>query len=47
MKKKRLTISKLVKMAYKETKRSSLAIYLILRFLVIVCKMVSQYGIIP
>ena len=37
MKKKRLTISKLVKMAYKETKRSSLAIYLILRFLVIVC----------
>ena len=37
MKKKRLKISKLVKMAYKETKRSSLAIYLILRFLVIVC----------
>ena len=37
MKKKRLIISKLVKMAYKETKRSSLAIYLILRFLVIVC----------
>ena len=41
MKKKRLSVSKLVKMAYKETKRSSLAIYLILRFLVIVC-MVSQ-----
>ena len=37
MKKKRLIISKLIKMAYKETKRSSLAIYLILRFLVIVC----------
>ena len=37
MKKKRLTISKLVKMAYKETKRSSLAIYLILRFLVVIC----------
>ena len=37
MKKKKLSVSKLVKMAYKETKRSSLAIYLILRFLVIVC----------
>lgn len=35
--KKRLNVQKLIKMAYKETKRSSLAIYLILRFLVIVC----------
>ena len=35
--KKRLNVQKLIKMAYKETKRSSLAIYLILRFLVILC----------
>lgn len=37
MKKKKLKINELVKMAYKETKRSSLAIYLILRLLVIIC----------
>lgn len=37
MNKKRYKIQKLIKMAYKETKRSSLAIYLIMRFLVIVC----------
>ena len=35
--KKRINAQKMIKMAYKETKRSSLAIYLILRFLVIVC----------
>ena len=35
--KKKINVQKLVKMAYKETKRSSLAIYLILRFLVILC----------
>ena len=35
--KKRINVQKMIKMAYKETKRSSLAIYLILRFLVIVC----------
>ena len=34
---KRINVQKMIKMAYKETKRSSLAIYLILRFLVIVC----------
>lgn len=32
--KKKINVQKLIKMAYKETKRSSLAIYLILRFLV-------------
>ena len=35
--KKRINAQKMNKMAYKETKRSSLAIYLILRFLVVVC----------
>lgn len=35
--KKKINVQKLIKMAYKETKRSSLAIYLILRFLVILC----------
>lgn len=37
MKKNKYKISKLIKMAYKETKRSSLAVYLLLRFLVILC----------
>ncbi len=37
MKKKKYRIPELIKIAYKETKRSSLAIYLILRFLVIAC----------
>lgn len=37
MNKKIYKIQKLIKMAYKETKRSSLAIYLIMRFLVILC----------
>lgn len=37
MNKKIYKIPKLIKMAYKETKRSSLAIYLIMRFLVIIC----------
>lgn len=37
MNKKIYKIQKLIKMAYKETKRSSLAIYLLMRFLVIVC----------
>ncbi|CDE49184.1 uncharacterized protein BN665_00376 [Firmicutes bacterium CAG:460] len=35
--KKRINAQKMIKMAYKETKRSSLAIYLILRFLVVIC----------
>lgn len=35
--KKRINAQKMIKMAYKETKRSSLAIYLILRFLVVLC----------
>ena len=35
--KKRINAQKLIKMAYKEKKRSSLAIYLILRFLVVIC----------
>lgn len=35
--KKRINVQKMIKMAYKETKRSSLAIYLILRFLVVIC----------
>ncbi len=35
--KKKVKIQKLIKMAYKETKRSSLAIYIVLRFLVILC----------
>lgn len=35
--KRKYKITELIKMAYKETKRSSLAIYLILRFLVIAC----------
>lgn len=34
---KRINAQKMIKMAYKETKRSSLAIYLILRFLVVIC----------
>ena len=37
MKKKKIKVQKLIKMAYQETRRSSLAIYIILRFLVIVC----------
>ena len=37
MKKKKIKVQKLIKMAYQETRRSSLAIYLILRFLVILC----------
>lgn len=37
MKKKKYNIPKLIKMAYQETKRGSLVIYLILRFLVIIC----------
>lgn len=37
MKRRRYKVQELIKMAYKETKRSSLAIYLILRFLVILC----------
>lgn len=37
MKKRKYRVQKLIKMAYQETKRSSLAIYLLLRFLVIVC----------
>ena len=32
-----MKVQKLIKMAYKENKRSSLAIYLVLRFLVILC----------
>ena len=32
-----IKVQKLIKMAYKETKRSSLAVYLLMRFLVIVC----------
>ena len=35
--KKRINAQKMIKMAYKETKSSSLAIYLILRFLVVIC----------
>ena len=35
--KKRINAQKMIKMAYKETKRGSLAIYLILRFLVVIC----------
>lgn len=35
--KKRINAQKMIKMAYKETKRRSLAIYLILRFLVVIC----------
>ncbi len=41
MKKKKINVQKMIKLAYKETKRSSLAIYLILRFLVILC-MIAQ-----
>lgn len=37
MKKKKIKVNQLVKMAYKETKRSSLFIYLLMRFLVILC----------
>lgn len=37
MDKKKIKIQKLIKMAYKETKRSSLAVYIVLRFLVILC----------
>ena len=37
MKKKKIKVQKLIKMAYQETRRSSLAIYIILRFLVILC----------
>lgn len=32
-----IKVQRLIKMAYKETKRSSLAVYLLMRFLVIVC----------
>lgn len=37
MKKKLYKNQKLIRMAYKETKRSSLVVYLIMRFLVIIC----------
>lgn len=37
MKNKKINVQKVIKMAYKENKRSSLVIYLILRFLVIIC----------
>ncbi len=37
MRKKKFRFTELIRIAYKETKRSSLAIYLILRFLVIAC----------
>lgn len=37
MNKKKVNVQKLIKMTYKENKRSSLVIYLILRFLVIIC----------
>ena len=37
MKREKIKVQKLIKMAYQETRRSSLAIYLILRFLVILC----------
>ena len=37
MKNKKINVQKAIKMAYKENKRSSLVIYLILRFLVIIC----------
>ena len=37
MKNKKINVQKAIKMTYKENKRSSLAIYLILRFLVIIC----------
>lgn len=37
VKNKKINIQKLIKMTYKENKRSSLVIYLILRFLVIIC----------
>ena len=37
MKDKKINVQKAIKMTYKENKRSSLVIYLILRFLVIIC----------
>ena len=37
MNKKKVNVQKLIKVTYKENKRSSLVIYLILRFLVIIC----------
>lgn len=37
MKNKKMNVQKAIKMTYKENKRSSLVIYLILRFLVIIC----------
>lgn len=37
VKNKKINVQKAIKMAYKENKRSSLVIYLILRFLVIIC----------
>lgn len=37
MKNKKINVQKAIKMTYKENKRSSLVIYLILRFLVIIC----------
>lgn len=37
MKREKIKVQKLIKMAYQETRRSSLAIYIILRFLVILC----------
>lgn len=37
MKNKKINVQKAIKMAYKENKRSSLVIYFILRFLVIIC----------
>ncbi|MCI6266438.1 MAG: hypothetical protein MR598_06325, partial [Erysipelotrichaceae bacterium] len=37
MKKKKMKPSELIRLAYQETKRSSLLVYLILRMLVIIC----------
>lgn len=37
VKNKKINVQKAIKMTYKENKRSSLAIYLVLRFLVIIC----------
>ena len=37
MKNKKINVQKAIKMTYKENKRSSLVIYLVLRFLVIIC----------
>ena len=37
VKNKKINVQKAIKMTYKENKRSSLVIYLVLRFLVIIC----------